>query len=129
MTSMQFRQGDVFFESVQTLPSELEEAPLDRGAVVLAYGESSGHRHQIARGAKLFNRSATRSTERYIVVSDRRLASADVDGGGATVEVTSDLGEALEVQRHEPIYLPPGNYKVTIQREWTVDREVRRVQD
>lgn len=122
-TPFQARQGDVFFELVDA-PRELgTEVPPEGNAIVLALGESSGHRHQVTLakrsrygvGAKLFQRGA----ERFLQVS----------AGGAVVEVTSDRGAPLPVERHEPVKLPPGIHKVTIQREWTIDREVRRVID
>lgn len=112
----QTRQGDVFLAAIDP-PKDLgAEVPREGGAVVLALGESSGHRHQIAKGAKLFARGA----ERFLHVSAK---------GGATVRVTSDKGAPLAEERHEPVKLPPGTYKVTIQREWSLDQEVRRVQD
>lgn len=113
----QVRQGDVFIEQVEA-PKDLGEfVPREGGAVVLAYGESSGHRHQIAaRGAKLFQRGSTRMLE----ISAR---------GGAVLSVTTDRGEQLTPERHVPVKLPPGIHKVTIQREYTIDMAVRRVQD
>jgi hypothetical protein len=113
----QARQGDIFFELVKSVGDDTgTEVPREGGAVVLAYGETSGHRHQIARGAKLFQRA----TGRYLEVTA---------SGGALVEVTSDRGTPLTVERHAPVRLPPGCYRVTIQREWTIANEVRRVQD
>jgi hypothetical protein len=113
-----YRQGDVFFELVKRPDGALVPVPLDGGAVVLAYGESSGHRHQIARGAKLFR--FRDDGARYLEVSAK---------GGATVRVTNDRGGKLLVERHDPVTLPPGIYRVTVQREWTAAMEVRNVHD
>jgi len=115
--TFQIRQGDVFIEQVEP-PKDLGEVvPREGGAVVLAYGESSGHRHQIAaKGAKLFQRGSTRMLE----ISAR---------GGAVLAVTSDRGEQLTPERHVPVKLPPGTHKVTIQREWTIEQSIRRVLD
>lgn len=112
------RQGDVYIEEVLSPPVDKGElVQREGGAIVLAYGESSGHRHQLAaKGAKLFQRGSTRMLE----ISAK---------GGAILAVTTDRGEPLTPERHIPVKLPPGVHKVTVQREWTIDREVRRVID
>jgi hypothetical protein len=117
MKTAMYRQGDVLLERIdEAIASDAKLVPREGGATVLAYGESSGHRHQIARGAKLFERTGGR----FLHVSAK---------GGATLEVTTDRGERLSPQRHEPVRLPPGIYRVTTQREWTASDEVRQVQD
>lgn len=42
---VQYRQGDVAIERVDSFPSNLKPAPLDKGRVILAYGEVTGHAH------------------------------------------------------------------------------------
>jgi hypothetical protein len=111
----QYRQGDVFLTRVSEIPADATQAPV-KGPVVLALGESSGHRHQIAKGAKLFQRGSAR----YLEVSAK---------GGAILRVTSGRGTPLTPERHEPISLPPGKYEVMVQNEWTSADEIRRVQD
>ncbi len=44
---MQARQGDVFIERVETLPESVKPKAPDRGRVVLAYGEVTGHYHEV----------------------------------------------------------------------------------
>jgi hypothetical protein len=113
----QIRQGDLFIERVGEPADKGEPVAREGGAIVLAYGESSGHRHQITGKAhKLFQRGSAR----YLEIGGR---------GGALLEVTSDRGEQLTPERHAPVKLPPGTYRVTVQREWTMDREIRRVID
>jgi hypothetical protein len=117
MPNRLYRQGDVLLELITApLPADATPVALEGGATVLAYGESSGHRHQIARGAKLFERSSGR----FLEVSAK---------GGAMLKVTTDRGEKLNPPRHLPVKLPPGLYTVVTQREWTAADEVRNVQD
>lgn len=47
-TPLSFRQGDVALVRIGTLPANLTAVPLDRGRIVLAYGEVTGHAHAIA---------------------------------------------------------------------------------
>lgn len=111
------RQGDVILVRVPRVPTDAEPAKVDGPALVLAYGESSGHRHQLpARGNKLYQRGSSR----FLEIGSR---------GGAWLKVTSDKGAPLPAERHTPVKLAPGNYRVVIQREWTVDQEIRRVED
>jgi hypothetical protein len=112
---MMIRQGDVVIRSVAEIP-KAAELDLKRGPIVLALGESSGHRHQIARGAKLFHRGSAM----FLEVTAR---------GGARLDVTSDRGTQLTPERHAPIMLPQGVYEVMIQNEWTLADEIRRVED
>ena len=115
--SKQYRQGDIFIERIdEQVPPDARAVPREGGATVLAYGESSGHRHQIARGAKLFERASAR----FLDVSAK---------GGALLEVTTDRGTPLDPPRHEPVKLPPGVYRVVLQKEWTAADEVRNVHD
>ncbi len=41
------RQGDVLLVPVKSLPIGAKEIPLDKGRIVLAYGEVTGHAHAI----------------------------------------------------------------------------------
>src|SRR2546425_1207265 len=94
------RQGDVLLTRVEKLPIGLSKAPRDHlGHIVLAYGETSGHRHAI-RDAH--------------VVGLRLAGSEDVDfievgGSGATLNHEYESGKMAE---HQPIVLAPGTYKV-----------------
>jgi hypothetical protein len=114
--AFQVRQGDVFIEQVEPPKNLGDLVARDRGAIVLAYGESSGHRHQLtAKGAKLFQRGSTRMLE----ISAR---------GGAVLAVTSDHGASLTPERHEPITIPPGVHEVISQREYA-EEDVVKAQD
>ena len=110
------RQGDILLQPVDRVPDGAKVVPGEQGATVLAYGESHGHRHQFASGAKLFERGSTR----FVEVSAK---------GGALLQVTNDRGEQLGEVRHAEIAVPPGSYEVVQQIEWTAADEARQVQD
>ena len=46
--STTIRQGDVLLVPVASLPAGCVEVPNDKGRIVLAYGEVTGHAHAIA---------------------------------------------------------------------------------
>ena len=96
---VQYRQGDVFIERIEHLPPGLTQVPRDRGRLVLAYGEKTGHAHVVKGRAELLSRHIDDPEE------DRFL---HVEGEATLVH-----------EEHGPIPLPPGDYRVTLQREYT----------
>lgn len=100
---MQYRQGDVLIESVDSIPTA---AVAEKGRVILAHGEATGHAHEIKsrRYAKLLT---TTADERFL-----RLAKTAM----------------LEHQEHAPIRLPAGQYHIVLQREYSPE-EIRNVAD
>ena len=104
-----YRQGDVLFRQISRLPKG-NKKKRDNGTV--AYGEVTGHSHTLA-------------------VEDRDHAEVLEIGDGLFVHVSEAgirLGATFTHEEHGPITLPPGNYKVTIQREYTPEA-IRNVQD
>ena len=102
------RQGDVFVEATTDTLDASKEIPRDNGAVVLAYGEVTGHSHQIR---------------------SPNVCHLRAEGVSAyTVLRVTDEGALLEHEEHAPIALPPGTYRVSIQREYS-EQEVRNVSD
>lgn len=99
------RQGDVFLERIDTLPTGAVEEKREPGGVVLAHGESTGHAHRVKRRARGFSVGA----ERFLVVLR----------GGA--EVTHE--------EHDAIKLPAGNYRVVRQVEYSPGELPRTVAD
>jgi hypothetical protein len=106
-----YRQGDVLFVQISALPSG-EQKKRENGTV--AYGEVTGHSHRLAV-----------------------LESAEVleIGSGLFVRVSEDGGIGIEGdaatfvhEEHAPVTLPPGNYEVRIQREYSPE-EIRNVID
>jgi hypothetical protein len=98
-----YRQGDVLIRRIGSLPTQ-KAARRESG--ILAYGEVTGHCHK---------------------VEDRACAELLEVGAGLYMRV-SDEGVRIIHDEHAPIVLPPGNYEVTIQKEYT-PAEIRNVAD
>jgi|SRR5579884_2113029 hypothetical protein len=82
MTKQLYRQGDVMFLRVDTLPPEATPLNTD----IVAYGEATGHHHRI-QGAQLLqlqNNKYAQVAERAVVVHEE----------------------------HKPIELPAGMYRI-----------------
>ncbi|MHB8118648.1 MAG: hypothetical protein ACYDHX_07985 [Methanothrix sp.] len=98
---MQFRHGDLLLVPVREIPPAAERA----GDKILAYGEATGHKHQLLGNAIIF-----RETEQQFV---------------EIVEPAKLIHE-----EHNEIELPVGLYQVIRQREFgPYDRVIRSVQD
>lgn len=97
MKKTQFRQGDVLVTRLSRRPAG-EQKPIarEKGRIVLAHGEATGHAHAIkAPNASLFE------------VAGRVFLSI----GGDTV--------ALEHEEHATVEIDEGTYEVTRQREYS----------
>jgi len=105
-----YRQGDVLIIPTKTIPKKTKEVPREDGAVVLAYGEVTGHRHRIHDpGVCLLSREG--STDRYLTIAGEDLVH-------------------LVHEEHATIDLGPGNYVVRIQREYNwLEESSRNVAD
>jgi hypothetical protein len=100
---MQARQGDVLLQPIHAIPANLKK---HEGRLILAYGEVTGHCHEI---------------------KEKKSVSAFVDESGALyldVKKSSDLVH----EEHGTITVAPGKYKVVIQREYSPE-EIRNVRD
>lgn len=104
-----YRQGDVLVVESTKSPKQLTPIPLEGGRLILAHGEVTGHAHVIVGMAELFTPSdAADLEERFL----------RIEGEGA--ELVHD--------EHSTIALPPGDYRVLRQREYTPDA-IRTVAD
>lgn len=96
-----YRQGDVLFTRINALP---DGARKTRQNATVAYGEVTGHSHAIAE-------------------ADRQTAEVLEIGNGLYMHVSEEgislEGITIQHEEHGPITLPPGDYEVTIQREYT----------
>jgi len=92
-----FRQGDLLFVPITSIPSELREVPREDGRLILARGEATGHAHAVAESAVLL------------------LEPPDQPGVAFL-----DVEEICQVvhEEHAPITLQPGKYRVVHQREY-----------
>ena len=97
-----WRQGDVMIQAVDAMP----QGSTRRKNLVLAEGEKTGHKHQVAEvdAAELFEKDGTM----YLTVKE----------DSATVVHNE----------HKPIALKKGIYRVWVQREYS-PKAVRRVVD
>jgi hypothetical protein len=103
-----YRQGDVLIRRIGKLPKAIgpEVARDERGRVVLAAGEATGHHHAIeAREARLFRNEGSNICHLW-------------------------LGEpaVLGHEEHAAISLPAGAYEVIRQREYSPEA-IRNVAD
>lgn len=96
-----YRQGDILIKPVVEIPATVTET-----ALVLAYGEATGHAHRLTGDGLVFRDP---ESQRLFV---------RVMGAGATVVH----------EEHKTITLQPGLYEVVGQREYAPG-EIRRVAD
>jgi hypothetical protein len=103
-----FRQGDVLIVPIAMLPAGLKPVEREHGRLVLAYGEVTGHAHAIR-------------DKRAALFRDPKLAAI-------FMHVSGDEPVALDHQEHDTIHIPPGDYQIIRQREYTPDA-IRNVAD
>jgi hypothetical protein len=97
-----FRQGDVLIKQVGSLPKTTQK----RKNGILAYGEVTGHCHQI----------------------ENKLAAEVLEVENGLYLRVGEEGVRIVHEEHSPITLPAGNFEITIQREYS-PAEIRNVQD
>jgi hypothetical protein len=85
----QYRQGDILLREVKELPKNIKK--LDHK--VLAYGEATGHRHQVING-ELYENDQKRM---YLQVR---------------------VPTIIEHEEHDPLELPAAIYEVIRQKEY-----------
>ena len=93
-----FRQGDVLIVPVAAMPQGVEAVKREKGRVILAHGEATGHAHAI-------------KDKRAALFRDQKLAAI-------FMQVTGDGPIALEHDEHDTIEIPPGTYQIVRQREY-----------
>ena len=93
---MILRQGDVLLIRDESNPKPGKKISREGGRVILAHGELTGHAHAIkAKGAELF----------------------EFDDLDRLLKVVKPV--ALEHEEHDTVRLPPGNYRIRIQKEYS----------
>jgi hypothetical protein len=98
-----YRQGDVLIRKIKSLPGQ-KATKRENG--ILAYGEVTGHAHR---------------------VEELHKAEVMEVGEGLFLRVGKE-GVRIVHDEHAPIVLDPGNYQITIQREYSPE-EIRNVED
>lgn len=122
----QIRQGDVLLTPAAKLPAGCAEVPLDKGRIVLAYGEVTGHAHAIADHGQAVR---TIGPEAAAEIAEAAVARAKLwraPTGERYLEVREQVH--LTHEEHTAHAIPPGIYQVPQQVEYT-PAELRRVAD
>lgn len=102
-----YRQGDVLLVKIEAPPPDVKTVMRERGRLVLAHGEVTGHAHVVTDpDAQLVTREE--AEELFLLVYGDEVA--------------------LEHEEHDTILLPFGAYRVIRQREYSPD-SVRYVAD
>lgn len=125
----QIRQGDVQLEPVSSLPAGCQEVPNDRGRIVLAYGEVTGHAHAIGDHVVRHEPTPGAANEIAEAAISRAQAKARLliaPNGDRYLEVKQTV--TLRHEEHTAHTLNPGIYKLPVQVEYTPS-ELRRVED
>jgi len=100
-----FRQGDVLlYPTREQKPTVAKKVPSDKGRVVLAYGEVTGHAHALT----------DKTCTLYAWEGNRLLE----------VKQPTDLNH----EEHSTITVAPGNYKIIQQKEYSPEA-IRNVAD
>jgi hypothetical protein len=92
-----YRQGDVLLVAVPAVLRDARPLPRERGRIVLALGEATGHAHAIA---------------------DPQAALLETELQQRFLNVLAEGGVLLRHEEHDPILLPRGAYQVRRQREY-----------
>ena len=103
-----YRQGDVLIIPVKLIPKSVEPVERESGRVVLAHGEVTGHAHAI-------------KDKRATLFRDPKLAAI-------FLHVSGDVPVDLDHDEHSTIAVPPGNYEIIRQREYSPEA-IRNVAD
>ena len=122
------RQGDVLLKPVASIPADCTEIPNDRGRIVLAYGEVTGHAHAIADHREAVREigpaAAAEIAEAAIARAKARLLVSPT--GERFLEVKEPV--TLKHEEHRPHVIAPGVYLLPTQVEYS-PAELRRVAD
>lgn len=118
-TPQQARQGDVLVTLTTDRPSQDAKEVTDHGRIILAYGEVTGHCHEVISGV-----SADRTDDIEALLPASMLF--EEPNGDRFLLVNRPC--VLRHDEHKAIELAPGAYKVTRQREYS-PTEIRQVAD
>lgn len=108
-------QGDLMIARIDSIPSKAEKVKAEKGRFVVAHSET-GHDHVIAERPNVSLYSTGDPMVSYLQVIQ------------AEEEVETILEHLRNFDTHEPIKIPPGNYEIRRQREYTPEGW-RRVED
>jgi hypothetical protein len=112
MKTFTIRQGDVALVLVPALPAGCTAIPLDKGRIVLAYGEVTGHAHAIADHA--VSEAAAAEIAEAAIARAKLWRAPD---GSRFLQVTAPV--TLKHEEHTQHTIPPGIYHLPRQVEYT----------
>lgn len=109
------RQGDIFIELVNEIPTNLKK----KESNIIAVGESQNHAHAIFGEAEILE--AENGDMFLSVTEETQLKHILMQSGIATETWTKE---------HKEITVAPGKYKVTIQRQYNpYEKAIEQVRD
>ena len=107
-----YRQGDVLVMATTKTPTAAAKVVIDHGRVILAYGEVTGHAHEVVG----------------VDNADPVPAMALFEEPDGTRLLVVKRDALLQHEEHGRIALSPGDYEVIRQREYAPDA-IRNVAD
>jgi hypothetical protein len=110
------RQGDVYLQPTTKKPSAQAKPVRDAGRVILAYGEVTGHSHEVILDAPTIDNPDPIAPMELFEEPD-----------GSRLLVVRQPA-TLRHQEHDPLTLALGTYRVIRQCEWSLD-DVQQVAD
>lgn len=128
-TATIFRQGDVVIVRVNALPAGLKPRARERGRVVLAHGEVTGHAHAIGEKKVVQYEAANPTEAARKLLADVGLKVELTEHNAPTFLEVQGKGATIKHEEHSTIALEPGFYVVGRQREWSDADEPRQVAD
>ena len=107
-----YAQGDLLIIPVTDIPKKLKECTPRSGPVVLAHGETTGHRHAFYDGGvRLF-----RPDDQGVSTELLERNAIPMETVEQWIELARETG--LKHEEHAEIKLPKGKYRVVRQREY-----------
>lgn len=113
MNNKHIRQGDVLMRRIEKVNGK----EVAKGKYTLAFGEVTGHHHDIVGDCVVFKNGET--------VQDSLVG----EGNGQLVIEVGNNGATLTHQEHDHLQIPKGVYEVVLQREYDVVEGIRQVLD
>lgn len=111
-----YRQGDIML--VEVVKPDLKKLTKRKEAVVVGYGEATGHKHEIMKDASFYTSSEKVSLGQFAITG---IAEEPI-----YIEIVTEA--ELVHPEHDTIVLPPGWYEAIRQREYSPE-EISRVAD
>ena len=113
-----YRQGDVLLVPVRAVPANTAPVSRTRGVLQLAEGETTAHVHVVKSRAATLRAAKDNAALRFLELKRSALLECE----------WTEPAKRGEKQRHDPVRLPPGVYRVIRQHEYR-QGEMERVSD